>query len=412
MIQAFDKEGNSLGYPNFIELQWNRRFNGFGDFSLYMPISEYNSNIKYIQNIGRPETGIVQKIVYQQQPEGDFITLSGYFIEALLNWGALWKDKNYTATTAAGVRTHIRRIVRDGMTLTVPPTIGTYTDPEVKPTNPQLYTFSLDASMPTPATMDYAYAKGTPCGDAILSWLNANDYSMTAAPIWNTSGTGPYLGIALVTYQGTDRSGSVFFGKPYQNVSSVEYVLDESAERGEYILVQEINGNQAGTYNNVTTLNTSEGTTSYIFAHTYTSANIPANMRNAYPMKILYTAAGSDPSIAQADLMTQMRQEGRIDMLDNYRLETVSVNILQNRYTYLTDYNLGDTVSIAIPEISMDFTAQIMEVYEVHSSNRVDVQIVLGTPKRKFRNGGAKNRGGNSGLNFSQDSGTGGVSIW
>lgn len=410
MIAARDKEGTLLGYPNFIELQWNRRFNGFGDFSVYMPVEQYNSAIKYIQNVDRPETGIVQKVIYEQKPEGDFITLTGYFIEALLNWGALWKDKNYIATTAAGVRTHIRRIVRDGMTLTVPPTIGTYTDPEVKPTNTQLYTFSLDASMPTPATMDFAYAKGTPCGDAILGWLNANDYSMTAEPVFNTSGTGPYLGLALVTYTGTDRSSSVFFGKPYANVASVEYVLDESAERAEYILVQEINGTQAGTYSNVTTLSTSEGTKHYIFAHTYTVANTPSDMGGSYPMKVLYTSAGSDPSISQADLATQMRQEGRIDMLDNYKLETVTVDVLQNQFIYLTDYDLGDTVSIVIPELNMTFTAQIMEVYEVQSSNRLDVQIVLGTPKRRVRSSGAKAKSSGTGLQFSQ-SGSG-VNIW
>lgn len=382
MIIALDKEGNLLGYPNFIELQWNRRFNGFGDFSLYMPISEYDSSIKYIQNIDRPETGIVQKIVYEQKPEGDFITLSGYFIEALLNWGALWKDKNYTATTAAGVRTHIRRIVRDGMTLTVPPTIGTYTDPEVKPTNPQLYTFSLDAAMPTPSTMNLAYVKGTPCGDTILSWLNANDYSMTANPVFNTSGTGPYLGIDLVTYTGTDRTSSVFFGKPYANVASVEYVLDESAERAEYLLVQEVSSSQASGYSNITVLTTSEGTKRYTFAHTYTSANTPADMGGSYPAKVLYTSVGSDTTISQADLFTQMRQEGRMDMLDNYKLETVSVDVLQNGFYYLTDYDLGDTVSIVIPELNLSFTAQIMEVYEVQSGNQLQVQIVLGTPRR------------------------------
>ena len=108
--------------------------------------------------------------------------------------------------------------------------------------------------------------------------------------------------------------------------------------------------------------------------------------------------------------MTQMRQEGRIDMLDNYRLETVTVDVLQNRFIYLTDYDLGDTVSIVIPELNMTFTAQIMEVYEVQSSNRLDVQIVLGTPKRRVRSSGAKSNSSGTGLQFSQ-SGSG-VSIW
>lgn len=385
MIVALNKTGDLLGYPNFIELQWNRRWNGFGDFAVYMPVSEYDPAVKYIQNVGRPETGIVQKIVYEQKTEGDFVTLSGFFIEALLNWGALWKDKNYTATTASGVRTRIRTLVRDCMTLTVPPTVSSYTDPELKPTNPQLYTFSLDASMPTPSTMNLAYKKGDPCGDVLLEWLNSNDYSMTATPVFNTSGTGPYLGLALVPYTGTDRSGSIAFGKPYANVSSVEYVLDESAEKAEYLLVQEVSSSQASGYSNVKTITTSEGTKRYVFAHTYTSANAPADMGGSYPAKVLYTSAGSDTTIAQSDLFNQMRQEGRMDMLDNYKLETVSVDILQNTFTYLTDYNLGDTVSIVIPELDMTFAAQIMEVHEVQSSNNLEVQIVLGTPRRKKR---------------------------
>ena len=383
MIQALSKTGENLGYPNFIELQWNRRWNGFGDFVLYMPIAEYDSSIKYIKNLGRPETGIVQKIVYEQKPEGDFVTLSGFFIEALLNWGALWKDKNYTATTASGVRTRIRTLVRDCMTLTVPPTVSPYTDPELKPTNPQLYSFSLDASMPTPATMNLAYSKGDPCGDVLLEWLNANDYSMTATPIWNTSGTGPYLGIAMVPYTGTDRSASVAFGKPYANVASVEYVLDESAEKAEYLLVQEVSSTQASGYSNITTLTTSQGTKRYTFAHTYTSANAPADMGGSYPAKVLYTSVNSDTAISQSDLFAQMRQEGRIDMLDNYKLETVSVEIIQNTFKYLADYDLGDTVSLVISELDLTFAAQIMEVYEVWSSNKCDIQIVLGTPRRK-----------------------------
>lgn len=385
MIQALNAQGVNLGYPNFIELQWDRRWNGFGEFSVYMTADTYDPETKYIKNEGRPETGIVQKIVYEQKPEGDFVTISGFFIEALLNWGALWKAKNYTATTASGVRTRIRTLVRDCMTLTVPPTVSGYTDPELKPTNPQLYTFSIDASADTPGTMTLAYPAGEPCGDILLAWFNANNYSFTAEPIFNTSGTGPFLGMRLKPYKGTDRSATVFFGKPYANVSSVEYVLDESAEKAEYLLVQEVSSSQASGYSNITTLTTSQGTKRYTFAHTYTSANAPSNMGGAYPAKVLYTSAGSDTSISQTDLFAQMRQEGRMDMLDNYRLETVSVDILQNQFIYPTDYNLGDIISIVIPELDLGFTAQIMEVYEVQSANNLEVQIVLGTPRRQKR---------------------------
>ena len=72
-----------------------------------------------------------------------------------------------------------------------------------------------------------------------------------------------------------------------------------------------------------------------------------------------------------------------MDMLDNYRLETISVDVIQNNFKYLEDYDLGDTCSILISELEAVFSAQIVEVHEVQSANKLDVQIVLGTPKRQ-----------------------------
>lgn len=383
MIQAFDKTGAAIGYPNFIELQWNRRFNGFGDFVIYMPVSEYDPDVKYIQNVGRPETGIIQKIVYEQKPEGDFVTISGFFIEQLLNYGMLWQDKGYTATTAAGVRTRIRHFCRDCLTMVNPPSVTGYTNPPIRSGRYQLYRLSLGESNPTPNTMNFAYAKGTPCGDALLNWLNENGFSMYAFPIWSGDlNQYPAIGLGLVTYSGVDRSGSVIFGKEYGDVISAEYALDDSATTAEGLAVQEISAAQASSYSSVVQLATPSGTK--YFVRLSTTKTQPQNMGVAWPFKIYYTSV-NDTSLSQTNLYAQMRSEAQAALLDNTRLETISVDVIQNNKIYLEDYDLGDTCGVVISEIGKTFTAQIMEVHEVTSANKTDVQIVLGTPRRQKR---------------------------
>ena len=75
MIKFFDKFGNELDGCDLIEFSWNRKFFENRNFTLYLPAKNYAEDIKYVQVDGRPETGIVQKKVYEEKPEGNFVTL-------------------------------------------------------------------------------------------------------------------------------------------------------------------------------------------------------------------------------------------------------------------------------------------------------------------------------------------------
>ena len=88
MVLGFDKYGNALGVIDFIELQWNRKYLECGSFVIYLAASDYDTDIKYVQYSDRPETGIVQKIEYEEKVGGRFVTLSGFFINKVLDGGA------------------------------------------------------------------------------------------------------------------------------------------------------------------------------------------------------------------------------------------------------------------------------------------------------------------------------------
>ena len=79
MILGFDKYGTALGTIDFIELQWNRKYQECGSFVLYIAVDDYNAEVKYVQYSDRPETGMIQKIEYEEKVGGRFVTLSGFF---------------------------------------------------------------------------------------------------------------------------------------------------------------------------------------------------------------------------------------------------------------------------------------------------------------------------------------------
>ena len=94
MIQFFDKFMNRLEDLDFIEVAWNRKWTEAGDFSVRLAAQDWNQHVKFVKNTGRPETGIVQKTVYEVTAQGTFATISGFFAEKALDGVALHSDEN------------------------------------------------------------------------------------------------------------------------------------------------------------------------------------------------------------------------------------------------------------------------------------------------------------------------------
>ena len=117
-------------------------------------------------------------------------------------------------------------------------------------------------------------------------------------------------------------------------------------------------------------------------------ANRPSGMGFIYPEKVFLSQVNGVDLIPanEAKIRAQMKQQATLDMLSNYKVERIECDVLQNRFYYLQDYDLGDVCSVVIDEIQQSFTARIIEVREVHAANKVDIQVVLGTPnKREYR---------------------------
>ena len=78
-----------------------------------------------------------------------------------------------------------------------------------------------------------------------------------------------------------------------------------------------------------------------------------------------------------------MQKKAQLDMLNHYKIETISINVIQERFTYLQDYDLGDRCVALIDDMEQLYYARIEQINETHRSNRIDVELVLGTPSKQ-----------------------------
>ena len=90
-VFAIDEYMNrASGTIPYSSLTWRRRYNEPGRFEMSVPADVYDPSWKFIFAYARPETGMIQKVEFSdtaQTPDGrDTVTVSGFFMEEMLNW--------------------------------------------------------------------------------------------------------------------------------------------------------------------------------------------------------------------------------------------------------------------------------------------------------------------------------------
>lgn len=398
MISYYDKYGEKLKYIDFIELQWNRKYHEAGNFVLYMPASLYDEKIKYIKNSGRPETGIVQKVVYEKESYGDFVTLSGSFIEKLLDFNMTSSSfsNNIAGSGATEERKYTERFLKFLLCnyfsqfdqVLYNDLSSEHYDGDVW-SKPNLYCTHVEKGE-YPRNRTFDLKPFTYIGQWIYGMLQKDGYSYTCYPVFNPNGkskegTEPLIGISLKCWSGRDLSDKVFFGHAWGNVEKIDYTFDDSAAVPMYVGIQEI-PEEIKNYSGVSYIYWENGTKKVIKENYFYDINSKINIGKSYPCKAIDTAVSDIKANNESTVRSSMKEAMKLDMLNNYIAETISCKALQNRFFYLKDYDLGDKCTVVIDEIEKQYKARIVAINEVHRDNVVDIEVVLGTPKKqKYR---------------------------
>lgn len=388
MVLGFDKYGNALGVIDFIELQWNRKYLECGSFVIYLATSDYDVDIKYVQYSDRPETGIIQKIEYEEKVGGRFVTLSGFFVDKILDGGAYYAAYNFEGSTDADQE--IKGYMFAALNLNADGNIETgVTDTGKRVVN----NLVIDIDSTYPEKLNNVVEMGEPLGQSLYDILSDDGRSYTCKPIYHQNEAMPLLGLNVKFWQGRDLRNDVRFSDSLNNVSSTKYTYDESAEYARYqvllALPDDTDATQwTGNYGTVIGMIV-DGTLKYYLQTYYEeSSNKPKDMGKYMPEKVYVAQVDGIDLVPgnEQEIVEKMQEAARLDMLNNYKVESIEVDALQHRFIYRQDYDLGDVCTVSIDDIGQMYTARIIEIDEVYASNKLDVTVIMGTPqKQKWR---------------------------
>lgn len=389
ILTGYNGRDVSLGAIPYIEVQWNRKWKEFGIWSAYLRAEDYRyvdtaqNTMKWVRLEGRPEVGIIQKVEFKQTLKGDFITLSGYFLHALLNRAS--SVLTYPITSRYSLLRYCARTC--GAFSRVPDTVYANTFPEeaVKTGGGTAF---YKVSYTTPSVIADADVSGkvvepkTGVGDALNSILPQR-LSFTADTQISSSGGYDEIGMTVKFKEGRDKT-SLVFSEANKNVEEMQYAIDKS--------------------NSCAMIRTILKTEKDIDLHNYnwdeyylaSSAYTDADGHNIYvvhsdadvawpteqtPVRSIDGETQYEIKAANANkIITELRSKGNLEGLNHYIEQSVDMKVLQiSGYQYLTDYDLGDQVTVSFPLNGFsDYSARILEVREVHKENKCDVELTIG----------------------------------
>lgn len=388
MIQFFDKFMNRLEDLDFIEVSWNRKWTEPGDFSIHLAAKDWNKHAKFVRNTGRPETGIIQKTVYEVTAQGAMVTISGFFAEKVLDGVALYSDESVNeknGTVIFGLFANINssalgQYSKLGGQHEIPPSIvgQVWGDYEAAWMPELVYSFKAGTGAATTLYdacalygMSYNVELAPPYKDNV-DWIAA----------WMRKIEEPHFLYKVHPTNGRDFRKKVFFGTGWGNVSKIEYIYDDS---GVVSIVEAKQTMDEVGFSKEEIITDEQGNRKGMIHEFYIDeTNRPRDL-DLYPKKVIQgnvTGIELKPG-NESIIREQLRNQCKLEMLNNWKQETINVDVLQNTFYYLKDYNLGDICTIVLDDIEQMFTARIMEVKEVHRKNSVEVQLVMGTPRKQ-----------------------------
>jgi len=318
-------------------IQWNRRYYEAGDFQLQLRAADFDVEIAYVYAGDRPETGMVEKVETEHTLKGDFVLVSGYFLEGMLNWKAVYpryqSAGNLTDTCRALVGLHLADA---GVCVPAATALG------------------------TAAAFD---ALGDPLGDVTFNLLKLQELSQRIRLDYESET------LVYEVWQGLDRtqSGGVnpyaVFSQGFGTVDTLTLTRDTSDWRNYAIAV-------------------------------YDGGVLTVDGRTAVgePARVLYldTGMGIENGQTQAAFLAAVDTAARAELAKYSRLVNIDATVLQNNTRYLADYDLGDKCDVRDDRLGLAFEARIIEINEVFKENTHTVSLQFGDkiPKAYIRERG------------------------
>ncbi len=375
-IMALDENYNLVSLVVYNKLQWTRKCLEPGIFSVELTTEQYDNSWVYIYTPSRRELGRISQVNMQLKNNLVVVTVSGQFIEADLDKmvvypkpaseysvsaphssiinGPAWLGQSGTADSVAmAFFNGFKSITYMGYD------VGDYSGTTLKE---RTYTLDIESG-----TID------TEHGEYVRAEHNRN---------------GEYLGKKLSQIL---KFSHAFYEVNYDyqtNVKTLDIrhgrnLTNNNNEGNNPIVFSSQNGTIAsagivksntGTKDNVVAFRKDETTTD-VLVNGYDSSTGRFLSYNSLPQTFDYP---DDHDFRVAALQANTNILG-----DHEDKVNISLNIFSGAYDYIVDYDIGDIVTVKVPEIDLDIDVQIIACYEVVQDGVWSIDLEFGTPIKR-----------------------------
>lgn len=326
---ALDENFNILAFLYPTDIQWNREYYKCGDFSIQIPVEQYDNTMKYVYTKDRDEIGRISQVNYKQDETGyRYVQISGYFLENDLNemimYPAYW-----------GHGDHVDDVIKD--------MVRVYYSAVDVADNSHAYTatnFNTDL--------------GAPLGDTCYNILRLHECSYVVG--YNFATGRRYFNV----WRGEDRTeGSdfpVIFSTAFGNLKEPDVVLIDTDVKNWAVVAGK--ADQQDVYEVV-------------------------DLSNGAPQKRIFISATGVEYDANNMTLAQYKQNlhdyGVQELKNSYSKKlNVEFDVLTDSYEYLEDFDLGDKCTVMIPELNLELSARIISIHEVGSKGDYKISIEFG----------------------------------
>lgn len=329
-----DFELVSIGIP-YDNLQWNRRYYDFGDFTVQLPIQYYDDSWAYIGADERPELGMVQK-VYGTGDSSMNIQVSGFFCEKMLDDKTCYP--RYIGD-ASKTETAVRNIFdkyKDDLKITLAP-----------------------ANNPLLGDRTQSNFSDDQLGTKLFRILESRELSYRVIFDYETNK------LTLSVWQGLDRTQSQTknsfqtFSMEFGNIGNRDVNIDDSAYKN-YAIIP-CNGDSNNVEQNVYYVDISNG---------------------AYKREIVLPHREDKPeeNESMADFETRIKDAVIQELLDYQIVEDINLIPVSDN-EYMIDYDLGDKCDVVLSDLGIEMETRIVEINEVFKASGHTISIGLGNKR-------------------------------
>lgn len=336
-VRIYDSDMNLKGIiENQTSLTWTRRFNDPGEFEIHVPITEDNRNLLKIGNLiykkGADEAGTIESVIMEESETKNEITASGRFLTSYMDRRITKATKTYSGNAEAIMRTLLSK--------------DTVAIPRVELGDAVGFTDNIEFQVTYKNLLTY-----------MSKLAKQFNYGYRFRPDFNTKK------IIFEMYAGRDKSLSqginnrVVFSEMYENLNSVTYTENAQAYKTKVY----VGGQGEGAKRTIISVGSGEG----------------LELREDF-----ITASDiSSTDITEAQYIAALEERGRQSLESSKYVKSFEYEADPYiNFTYGTDYNVGDIVTVKKNSWGLREDMRITAVQEIYEKGAMTIVPTLGDP--------------------------------